>query len=202
MQELIRRVDPQHRSLGGFFADEIARPLGLDFFIGLPEQIPADRLASVKPLSGARALAAICATPLDLIPKVLWPWSLLRKSLAFVNLPWNERALPPPRAGSHLRFESARIRCARRTWDRHAPFRLVCRAGLGPHRLRRGLRQRVRRARHPRRTQGSPRREDDRDSASHVIDGWSSLLAQSLRGLPLERTSCGPVDALLRVAPC
>ena len=29
--ELLRRVDPQHRSLGQFFQDEIATPLGLDF---------------------------------------------------------------------------------------------------------------------------------------------------------------------------
>ncbi len=28
--ELLRRVDPQHRSLGQFFDDEIASPLGLD----------------------------------------------------------------------------------------------------------------------------------------------------------------------------
>src|ERR1044071_3935026 len=34
MQELIRHADPQHRSLGHFFDDEIARPLGLDFYIG------------------------------------------------------------------------------------------------------------------------------------------------------------------------
>jgi CubicO group peptidase (beta-lactamase class C family) len=33
--ELVRRVSG--RSLGTFFADEIARPLGLDFWIGLPE---------------------------------------------------------------------------------------------------------------------------------------------------------------------
>src|SRR6478735_2663299 len=29
--ELIRRIDPQHRSLGTFFHEEIAEPLGLDF---------------------------------------------------------------------------------------------------------------------------------------------------------------------------
>jgi CubicO group peptidase (beta-lactamase class C family) len=29
--ELIRRVDPQHRSLGRFFHEEIAAPLGLEF---------------------------------------------------------------------------------------------------------------------------------------------------------------------------
>ncbi len=38
--ELLRRVDPRHRSLGQFFQDEIATPLGLDFFIRLPEEIP------------------------------------------------------------------------------------------------------------------------------------------------------------------
>jgi CubicO group peptidase (beta-lactamase class C family) len=35
--ELVRRVSG--KSLGTYFADEIARPLGLDFWIGLPEEI-------------------------------------------------------------------------------------------------------------------------------------------------------------------
>jgi CubicO group peptidase (beta-lactamase class C family) len=43
--ELIRRVDPQHRTLGRYFADEIAAPLGLDFYIGLPDDIPNERIA-------------------------------------------------------------------------------------------------------------------------------------------------------------
>jgi CubicO group peptidase (beta-lactamase class C family) len=91
MQEIIRRVDPAHRTLGHFFQEEIARPLGIDFYIGLPRDVADTRLARVRPLSPGRAIAAIRTTPLDLIPKVLWPWSLLRKSLAFVDLPWNER---------------------------------------------------------------------------------------------------------------
>jgi CubicO group peptidase (beta-lactamase class C family) len=45
--ELLRRVDPQHRSLGQFFQDEIATPLGLDVYIRLPEAIPDSRLASM-----------------------------------------------------------------------------------------------------------------------------------------------------------
>jgi CubicO group peptidase (beta-lactamase class C family) len=92
MQELIRRVDPAHRTLGRLFHDEIARPLGIEVYIGLPPEIADDRLARVKPLSPARAIAAIRTTPLELIPKVLWPWSLLRKSMAFIDLPWNERS--------------------------------------------------------------------------------------------------------------
>src|SRR6478672_9430998 len=38
--ELVRRVDPQHRSLGRFFQDEIASPLGLDLYLRLPDTIP------------------------------------------------------------------------------------------------------------------------------------------------------------------
>jgi CubicO group peptidase (beta-lactamase class C family) len=47
--ELLRRIDPQHRSLGRFFQDEIAAPLGLDVYIRLPEDIPNSRLATVVP---------------------------------------------------------------------------------------------------------------------------------------------------------
>jgi CubicO group peptidase (beta-lactamase class C family) len=45
--ELIRRVDPAHRSLGRFFAEEIAGPLGLEFYFGLPASVPPERVASV-----------------------------------------------------------------------------------------------------------------------------------------------------------
>jgi CubicO group peptidase (beta-lactamase class C family) len=47
--ELLRRVDPCHRSLGQFFHDEISTPLGEDVYIGLPEAIPNSRLATLAP---------------------------------------------------------------------------------------------------------------------------------------------------------
>ena len=47
--ELLRRVDPQHRSLGQFFQDEIASRLGEDVYIRLPETIPNSRLATLAP---------------------------------------------------------------------------------------------------------------------------------------------------------
>src|SRR3954468_4674455 len=43
--ELMRQVDPLHRTLGQFFQDEIALPIGLDVYIRLPESIPNSRLA-------------------------------------------------------------------------------------------------------------------------------------------------------------
>jgi CubicO group peptidase (beta-lactamase class C family) len=52
--ELLRRIDPKHRSLGRFFQDEIATPLGLDFYIRLPESIRNDRFGTLaKPALSA-----------------------------------------------------------------------------------------------------------------------------------------------------
>ncbi len=81
MQELVRRVDPAHRTLGRLFREEIAAPLGLDLFIGLPPEIPARRLATLLPFSTGRALRALPSTPRPMLLRVLWPWSLLRKSM-------------------------------------------------------------------------------------------------------------------------
>ncbi len=47
--ELVRRVDPAHRSIGQFVADEIAGPLGLDMWIGLP----AEHEDRVSPIQGS-----------------------------------------------------------------------------------------------------------------------------------------------------
>jgi CubicO group peptidase (beta-lactamase class C family) len=46
--DLLRRVDPLHRTLGQFFQDEIASRLGEEFYIRLPEEMPESRLASVE----------------------------------------------------------------------------------------------------------------------------------------------------------
>ena len=92
MQEIIRRVDPAHRTLGQFFHEEIAKPLHLEFYIGLPPEIPDTRLAKITPLSPGRAILALRNTPHELIWKVLWPWSLLRKSLMIPSgVDWNDR---------------------------------------------------------------------------------------------------------------
>ncbi|WP_194819218.1 serine hydrolase domain-containing protein [Nocardia sp. XZ_19_385] len=50
--ELIRRVDPEHRTLGRVFAEDIAKPLGLDFFIGLPADEPMERIAKLSATKG------------------------------------------------------------------------------------------------------------------------------------------------------
>jgi CubicO group peptidase (beta-lactamase class C family) len=62
--ELIRRVDPAGRTLGRFFAEEIAEPLGLDFYIGLPSAVNRDRVAHLHPFSRSSLLLHVTPTVL------------------------------------------------------------------------------------------------------------------------------------------
>lgn len=77
--ELLRRVDPRHRSLGQFFRDEIATPLGLDFYIRLPESIPNRRLAT---LARPSVLAMLRGFPLRFFVAAWNPRSNITRALA------------------------------------------------------------------------------------------------------------------------
>jgi CubicO group peptidase (beta-lactamase class C family) len=74
--ELIRRLDPQHRSLGRFFAEEIAAPLGLEFYFGLPSDIPHDRVAAIEGMGLAGALLHPRGMPVAMLAAFLRPSSL------------------------------------------------------------------------------------------------------------------------------
>jgi CubicO group peptidase (beta-lactamase class C family) len=76
--ELVRRIDPDGRSLGRFFAEEIAAPLELDFYIGLPESIPDERIAPLEPPS---AWARITSMPPALTLAAMNRRSVLYRSL-------------------------------------------------------------------------------------------------------------------------
>ena len=93
MQQLIRHVDPAHRTLGRFFAEEIAKPLEIEFYIGLPPEVPDERLAKLRLFSPMRAIRALPAVPKGYVMRILWPWSLLRKSMLFADLNPNDRSL-------------------------------------------------------------------------------------------------------------
>lgn len=78
--ELLRRVDPRHRTLGQFFQDEIATPLGEDFYIRLPEEVPNARLATLSPPSIIRMLVGF--RPVRLLVEGLNRGSNLSRALA------------------------------------------------------------------------------------------------------------------------
>jgi CubicO group peptidase (beta-lactamase class C family) len=78
--ELMRRVDPRHRTLGQFFQDEIATPLGEEFYIRLPEHIPNSRLAALSP--PGRLEMFIGFRPRRLLVEGLNPRSNISRALA------------------------------------------------------------------------------------------------------------------------
>jgi CubicO group peptidase (beta-lactamase class C family) len=76
--ELLRRVDPARRTLGRFFADEIAARLGLDFYLRVPESLPNERLAPLAPLNRWQVLRDM---PLPIVLASFNPRSILYRSL-------------------------------------------------------------------------------------------------------------------------
>jgi CubicO group peptidase (beta-lactamase class C family) len=74
--ELIRRVDPKHRSLGRFFAEEVARPLGLEFYFGLPSDLPPERVATIKGAPLLSTLVHVRTMPPRMMAALLQPRSL------------------------------------------------------------------------------------------------------------------------------
>jgi len=83
--ELLRRVDPKGRSIGQYFQDEIAGPLGLDFYIRLPEEIPNTRLATLR--QAKIGVSAIFTMPFPLVLAAMNPRSAIRRALLGSLLP-------------------------------------------------------------------------------------------------------------------
>ena len=88
--ELLRRIDPRHRTLGEFFEEEIASPLGLDVYIRLPERISDTQLATiVRP----RRLALLMGFPIRVTLDTLRPSSNIVRALQGSDLPHDERRI-------------------------------------------------------------------------------------------------------------
>lgn len=88
--QLIRHADPRGRTLGRYFADEIAAPLDLDFHIGLPADVADERRARLDARwLQLRMMLALRTLPRDFVKKFFNPRSLTAR--AFMN----PRLMPP-----------------------------------------------------------------------------------------------------------
>ena len=81
--QLLRRIDPAGRTIGQFFADEVADRLGIEFYIGVPASVASDRIATF--VGGRRAAMALHAheVPWPVLRRMMNPRSLTFK--AFTN---------------------------------------------------------------------------------------------------------------------
>jgi len=96
--ELFRRIDPAARGLGEAFAEYVAAPLDIGFYIGLPDHIADEQLATFHGVHPARGLLHLRDTPRRLLLAFCYPRSLTAR--AFMALPFarhvedlNDRAL-------------------------------------------------------------------------------------------------------------
>lgn len=74
--QLLRRCDPSGRTIGRYFADEVARPLGIEFSIGLPDDVGDDRLATFLGGRMASAILHLHEMPPRLVLALLNPFGL------------------------------------------------------------------------------------------------------------------------------
>jgi CubicO group peptidase (beta-lactamase class C family) len=84
--ELIGRVDPKRRSLGRFFAEEIGEPLGIEFYFGLPGDVPKDRVARIKAGHPLEFLFHMNTMPPAMIAAFAWRRSLTYRAFACLPL--------------------------------------------------------------------------------------------------------------------
>ena len=81
--QLLRRVDPAGRTIGRYFADEVAHPLGVEFYIGLPSSVPRDRVATFVGGSKAGMALHFREIPFAVLRRMMNPASMTFK--AFTN---------------------------------------------------------------------------------------------------------------------
>jgi CubicO group peptidase (beta-lactamase class C family) len=77
--EILRRVDPRHRSLGQIFHEEIAVPLKLEAYINVPVDLPNSRLAT---LSMPSMFAVMINFPFKLAVSAINPHSNIARALS------------------------------------------------------------------------------------------------------------------------
>ena len=80
--ELVRRVEPAGRSLGRYFAEEIAAPLGIDFYNGLPAGFDLDRRATIHGRSKYESLLHVGEVPRGLLLGMMSPHSLTNRTFS------------------------------------------------------------------------------------------------------------------------
>jgi CubicO group peptidase (beta-lactamase class C family) len=80
--ELLRRVDPAHRSLGRFLAEEVTGPLGATFLIGVPDGFDLDRRATIHGRGPYESLLHLRELPPRFLVALLSPSGLFRRAFS------------------------------------------------------------------------------------------------------------------------
>lgn len=77
---LLSHADPKGRTVGQYFAEEIAKPLDLEFYIGIPESLDRSRIATLKGYPRWKMLFNLNKLPSKFVKAMLSPSSLTAKA--------------------------------------------------------------------------------------------------------------------------
>ncbi len=80
--ELIRRTDPGGRTLGRFFAEEVAASLGVEFYIGLPGEVNSERVAPIDGFHPLQMALHLNTLPARMVLAYLWPRSTTNRTMS------------------------------------------------------------------------------------------------------------------------
>lgn len=94
--QLLSRIDPHGRTLGRFFAEEVAGPLQAAFHIGLPDTVDDERIATIHAFKPPEMLLHLGKMPRQVLLGILNPRGVLGRSMrCFPELMqpdvWNRR---------------------------------------------------------------------------------------------------------------
>lgn len=137
MNELFRRVEPSHRSIGRYLREVIAPALGIEIYIGAPEHVAKDRVAQVYVTSPLGGLAHLGDPPFAVLTRLLSPWSTMTRTFAIpegydVNDPRWWRVEMPSGNGITTARALARLYSTFATASATASTKLSVELGLRP----------------------------------------------------------------------
>lgn len=78
---LLQATDPESRTLGRFFAEEVAEPMGADIYIGLPEE-ESGRVSELKGIGAGSLFDVLGSFPAGLLLALANPWSMTTRAMA------------------------------------------------------------------------------------------------------------------------
>jgi CubicO group peptidase (beta-lactamase class C family) len=81
LNELMRRIDPAGRTIGQFLREAVNSIFGPELFIGLPPDVPEQRLAMLGRVSLPAAALNLHRFPPAAVAAMLWPWSTVHRAL-------------------------------------------------------------------------------------------------------------------------
>jgi CubicO group peptidase (beta-lactamase class C family) len=80
--ELLRRADPQSRTLGRYLHEELAAPLAADIYVGLPADVSPARVAEMQSFGPLDLLKSVRSFPPGMLLGLANPWSLTTRAMS------------------------------------------------------------------------------------------------------------------------